>query len=207
MRERWIRAASVGAVVAVVVACCARDARAHKLHLFVTVEGKVLRGEAYLSGGARLRNAEVQVRGPGGEKLGLARTDERGIFRFTPTRRCAHTFIADTGDGHRAEFPVAADELPRALAGAAPASSRPAGTLLPGTAPAATAPAGAPAAAEVPDELADVLTDILTRAVRRELAASEQRIGVRDVIAGIGYIFGLAGLWMMWRYRRRPGAN
>ena len=82
MRERFVKAASAGAVVAAVVACCARDARAHKLHLFVTVEGKVLRGEAYLSGGGRLRNAEVLVRGPGGEKLGVARTDAQGQWRF-----------------------------------------------------------------------------------------------------------------------------
>jgi len=177
------------------------DARAHKIRVFAEAKGRMIRGEVYLSGGGTCRNVEVVVRGPRGAELGRTRTDEKGVFQFAPTVRCDHKFIVETQDGHRAEFPLEAGELPPGLpapAGGAVASTPP---------PAATSPATAPAAGEPADQTPEALAAILRRAVRKELAASEDRVRMRDVLGGIGYIFGVLGVVMMWKCRKRRGAS
>jgi hypothetical protein len=46
---------------------------------------------------------------------------------------------------------------------------------------------------------------MIAQVVRKELEAHERRIRLRDVIAGIGYIFGLAGVVVL--VRRRDGRS
>jgi len=93
----------------------AGPAMAHKLTVFAAVQGTKISGEAYFRGGAPVRKATVAVLGPKGEKLGETTTDEEGKFTFVPRVRCDHRLVASAGEGHAAEFTVAADELPRGL--------------------------------------------------------------------------------------------
>jgi nickel transport protein len=54
-------------------------------------------------------------------------------------------------------------------------------------------------------ELAALIEQAVARQVRplrEELLAAQGRAGLRDVLGGIGYIFGLAGVLMWWRSRR-----
>ena len=93
----------------------AGPAMAHKLTVFAAVQGTKISGEAYFRGGAPVRKATVAVLDPKGEKLGETTTDEEGKFTFVPRVRCDHRLVASAGEGHAAEFTVAADELPRGL--------------------------------------------------------------------------------------------
>jgi len=181
------------------------DALAHKLNVYVVAAGRSIRGEAYFSGGGRPKNVEVLVLGPGGEELGRTRTDEKGIFHFLATRRCDHTFVVETDDGHRAEDTVEAEELPNDLPAPPGAQSRPAAAPSTATAPAAARATTSPTTQEAIDRTVDALLGVLGRTVRKELEASEDRIRIRDVIGGIGYIFGVVGLVMMWKYRGKRG--
>jgi len=194
--SRTLLAAAIAALV-----LAAGPAGAHKVNLFAEADGATVRGEAYFTGGGRPRNVVVQVVGPAAEALGETRTDDAGRFTFTATRRCDHTFVIDTGDGHLAKFTVEAAELPASLPGprigARPARAQP-------TRPSTTAPSEAvPALGEANDALAEVVA----RAVRRELRARDQDVRVRDVIAGIGYIVGLAGLASLLLRRKRDRAG
>jgi len=181
------------------------DALAHKLNVYAVAAGRSIRGEAYFSGGGRPKNLEVLVLGPAGEELGRTRTDEKGVFHFLATSRCDHTFVVETGDGHRAEHTVEADELPKDLPAPSGAASRPAAAPSTATAPAATSPTTSPTTQEAIDQTLDALLEVLGRAVRKELEASEDRVRIRDVIGGIGYIFGAVGLVMLWKYRMKRG--
>ena len=49
-----------------------------------------------------------------------------GTFAFEAQRRCDHLLVAESGDGHRAQWLVAADELPPSLSSPGMSSSRPA---------------------------------------------------------------------------------
>ena len=174
-------------VVAALLWC--GSASAHQMRIFATVEGKAIVGECFLSGGARPNDCPVAIFGPGGEKLGETRTDERGAFRFVPGARVDHRIVVDTGDGHRAEFTIKAEDLPASLPQHPDASG--------------------PHARHDEDEGEHDLDERIAEAVarqlrplRRQIDHLEHRIGLRDVLGGLGYIFGLAGVAFYFRRRR-----
>jgi nickel transport protein len=201
-----LRAAISTAVLAIAALLALQDdALAHKLNVYAVAAGRSIRGEAYFSGGGRPKNIEVVVLGPGGEELGRTRTDDKGVFRFLATRRCDHTFVVETADGHRAEHTVEADKLPNDLPAPPAAASRPAAAPSTAAAPAATSPTTSPTTQEAIDKTLYALVGVFAQAVRKELKASEDRTRIRDVIGGIGYIFGAVGLLTMWKYRGKRG--
>ena len=100
---------------------------AHKLTLFAVVQGKTISGEAYFRGGSPVRSTAVTVLDAHGDKLGETATDEEGKFTFEPRWCCDHRLVLRAGEGHVAEFTIAADELPRTL----PARDRAAGENKP----------------------------------------------------------------------------
>ena len=180
------------------------SASAHKLKLFATVEGAAIRGYAYFPGGGRAKDVAVRVLGPGDAKLGETRTDGKGDFAFEATVRCDHRLVAETADGHRAEFLVEAAELPDTVPppptadrpGAEPAkpSTRGAERPVPGTA----APPG--------PELRSLVEQAVSRQMRplrEQLEAYEERRRLQDVLGGIGYIVGIAGIVFYFLGARR----
>ena len=63
----------------------------------------------------------------------------------------------------------------------------------------------------IPPSDPNALRALVARTVRNELDSYEQRTGLRDVVSGIGYVFGTWGVVMMvMRHRKRnagpPGA-
>lgn len=167
---------------------------AHRLKVFAAADGAVIRGRAYTSAGTPLCDVPLQVCGPDGRHLGEVTTDGAGEFAFTATVRCAHTFILETADGHAARFTVSAAELPAEL-----------------PAPAATATAAPPPAPHAPTETVAPATGLAEeiRLLRQQVAAHraaidayEERRRVQDLIGGVGYLLGIAGLFFFLKARQ-----
>ncbi len=93
----------------------ASPASAHILKVYAEVSGDMIVGEGYFSSGSVPSQQPVEVFGPNKQKIGETVTDEKGKFKFKPTRKQNHTFVMDAGEGHRAEWTVESDELPSAL--------------------------------------------------------------------------------------------
>lgn len=192
------------------------SAQAHRIILSAEAIGRTIRGYAYFQGGGKLRNAEIRVVGPGGQELGRTKTDDAGEFVFQAARRCDHTLVYDSGDGHRVECTIKAEELPNDLpVGGGPAagvgapatsSASAPGVPVPPVPPAPPAPPGdaAPAAGGSPTASQDIHA-IVARAVRREFERHDQEVRFRDVIAGVGYILGLMGLVAYFKRPRPAG--
>lgn len=200
-RVTWATRAAVAAAMWVAPAA----ATAHKVNLFAWAEGPTIRGEAYFTGGGRPQNLPVEVLDAAGRPLAQTKTDAEGRFAYTPARRCEHRFVIETEDGHRAECKVSAADLPASLPPAA--GGAPAAVPSPQTQPAAHRPAAATAPSEPLAVSVEALRREVRQTVRRELEAYEQRVRIRDVIGGIGYIFGLAGLAMLLRRRKAERAG
>ena len=196
------RQTSLLSLAALLVLLPAAPTYAHRLNIFACTEGEQIVGSAYFAGGGRPANMNVLVLNPGGRELGRAITNAEGEFTFTPTHSVDHHFVINTGDGHRAEFVVPADELPagRDEPVAATASNVPTVDDLPSKSDKTASPADQPAsAAPRVDEAA--LERIVRSAVSKEVAPLRQQLDeqavqvrMRDVIGGIGYIVGLAAL-------------
>jgi nickel transport protein len=168
-------------------------AAAHKLNVFAHVEGTSIRGNAYFRGGGKAQNASVVALDPAGKELGRTTTDAQGDFTLEARADCDYRLVVDAGDGHGGEYTVPAAELPKGLPhweSSAANAEKP------------TAAASSPLAAETSDSSTaadDPLAakiDALNKQVvqlRQEIHDSDDRLRLRDLLGGLGYILGLTG--------------
>uniref|UniRef100_Q07Q71 Cobalt ABC transporter permease n=1 Tax=Rhodopseudomonas palustris (strain BisA53) TaxID=316055 RepID=Q07Q71_RHOP5 len=173
------------------------EALAHKMKLFATAEAAVVSGRVYFSPGGQALDAQVTATTPDGATVFVGRTDQQGAFHFEVLRRVDHRLTADGGDGHEASFTIKATELPASLPADPTSSSASVPPPTPSSDPppaiaAVTAPAE-PATAD----LAALIEQSVARQVRplrEQLDSYQEAVRWHDVLGGIGYIIGLAGL-------------
>ena len=175
---------------------------AHTLKVFAAAEGERILGEAYFVGGAPAVGAVIRIMDSGGHELARLQPDGQGQFDYRVDRRMSYRVVADSLDGHRASWTVGADELSPRL----PEPDQ--GSTAPGSGAAGDAGAAEPIAGNIPQcGLEDAVERAMARQVkplREELRAHEERVRFRDVLGGLGYIVGLAGLGV-WLNSRRGG--
>jgi nickel transport protein len=167
-------------------------AEAHLLKLFAYVEGQEIHGSAYFAGGAAATGAPVTVTGADGQTLATLPTDPQGAFRYHADSAGDYRLRVDTGDGHQAEWLIRAAEF---------------GQAVPETAIAATPPSApqSPAGSVADARLAALIEQALARQIgplREALQRSDERARLSDILGGIGFIFGLAGIALWWRGRQ-----
>ena len=189
-------------------------ALAHKLNVFAAAEGRRIQGEVYFSGGAKAADVPVTVTNPAGDVLAELRTAPDGSFSYEATAAVAQHIVAETLDGHRGEWQVTAAELAGAFSAPSAAvdtpDSQPNALVPHGTKSAA--PQSTEASPGTGPELDAALAAAIERAVarqvrplREEALAARDAVQFRDVLGGIGYIIGLAGLGLWWQCRRTRG--
>jgi nickel transport protein len=215
-------------LVAVVSLAWAGGAEAHKLKAFATVEGAVVSGYAYFTPGGRAQQADVTITGPGGVEVLKTGVSGQGEFHFVAKQRVDYVITVDGGDSHVATYTIHASDLPDSLptpegdkilpldpptaaTAAAPDAAAP-------PQPEAQAPTPAPSnaanAADVaivsvdPASLRAMIRESVAREVnplREQLDAFQEAVGWRDVVSGLGYIFGLCGVaYGFYSWRRSP---
>ena len=189
-RHRVTGLLAVGALLLTVVP----PVEAHRLRVFAFAEDGRIQGSAYFVGGAPAAGARLRVRDPAGNLLAEPVADAAGEFAFAVAGPVDHRIVADSGDGHQARWTVTAAE--------AQPGSRPAGD--PGDGPPASRAEGAAT------DLGAVVERAVARQLRplrEQLLACEEQTRFRDVLGGLGYILGLAGLAAWWRRGRAPRAR
>lgn len=165
---------------------------AHETHLLVTAEGARLVGRAHFGAGVPVRGGSVRVSTPDGALLAELRTDDEGKFAFDAAWRCGHVFELNTVDGHHAEYTVPAEQLPAQL------PARPGIATSPQLAP----HSGSAIEGELERALARQLTPL-----RQQIDAWRTQTEFRDVIGGVGYVFGILGIVAYLRARRLAAAG
>lgn len=177
---------------------------AHNVVGGVYVNGFNIEGEAGFSNGS-MANAGtvVKVSDQAGIPLGEVITDDEGFFVFTAKKRITHVFEINMGAGHTLKMQLPAEELPD--------------SLDPSIAVSLTADENAQSVVSqqqvatnnqaVPNN--QITSLMLEKAIakqikplRREIRELKEKSGLRDIIGGIGYIFGLLGLVAFLRDRK-----
>jgi nickel transport protein len=182
-------------------------AHAHKLKVFATAEGRMIHGSAYFRVGAPAKGAKVEVFGPAGRRLAEAVTDGKGEFTVEAKVRGDHRIVVVSGDGHRAEYTLEAEELPDDLPGAAGGPE--AAAERPGPAVAAPGPGqGGPPPAEL-ERMIERAVSKQVNPLREQLARFEEKRTLLDLVGGIGYIVGIVGVafYFLGTARRRRAAS
>ncbi len=150
-------------------------ASAHNLRLFAAQQGNLVEGEAYFAGAGPAAGAHIRLEQEGQQQRQLT-TDAQGQFSLMLPGPGIYELVADAGQGHQTRWTL--DSL--TVTGAAPE-------------PTTTQP--------TPSETATLAQQL--RALQRDLEALRSERRLQDIIGGLGYILGLAGLaaWIMGRRR------
>lgn len=181
-----------------VLSLAGMPALAHQIQVFAFADGDRIEGSAYFVGGGAASGAAVRVLDAQGGLLAELVPDSEGGFSYRAEAPLDHLVVAETGDGHRAEWRVSAAELAPGFPGIqaqGAESGGPAAELAPKDAPA-------------DPELAALIEQAVARQVRplrQELMAAQGQARLRDILGGVGYILGLAGLLAWWRSRHPRG--
>ncbi|MBN1908115.1 MAG: carboxypeptidase regulatory-like domain-containing protein, partial [Pirellulales bacterium] len=160
--------------------------------------------------GSPVANAQVYVFDPDGFKIGSAKTDDKGEFAYTATRRCDHRFVVNAGGGHGVEKTLPEARLPQSLPAEHNHDEEPPAdhdhTAGDHDHEATVSPVHNHDESDhdAADEQAwrkEVL-DQLSR-LQIEVHSLERASKVRDILGGIGYILGLAGISFYFLGRRK----
>lgn len=189
------------------------DAWAHRVNIFAYVEGPDVVVECGYSKSKRVREGSVEVfDATTGSLLLSGKTDDQGMFRFAVPEqaraaRADMRLVLKAGEGHQAEWLVRAEEfagtphpVPRTQDGAVGAGAAPPAAERPASA-SPLAPSSGLTRAEL-DEALNTALDAKLAPLQRAMR-EEREPGMRDIIGGIGWIFGLVGVAAYITSRRR----
>lgn len=167
------------------------QAEAHKIHVFAWSSGDTVTVESSFSGNKPLLHGKIIVKNnKSGSILLQGNGDDKGIFSFNippeAKKQKADLLIVVSGsEGHQGEWLVPATEY-----------------LLENTIPETDHLPNINSA-----KLRQMIKEILAQElgpIKRSLAQNkQQKPGFRDIVGGIGYLLGLAGL-TAWLRNRKP---
>ncbi len=173
-------------------------AHAHRVTVFAWVEGGTVHTQSKFSGGKRVQGGKIEVHNAQGIKLLEGTTDEQGYFAFPVPKANEIKVDLTAGMGHSNHWVVRADELGFV-------QSDPTRETKISAAPLTPPGHAAPAAQACLN--AKTVEQIVERALEKKLAPiraqlAEQNWGLRDIVAGFGYILGLMGLGSYIHHRK-----
>ncbi|MDR1855772.1 MAG: cobalamin biosynthesis protein CbiL [Desulfovibrio sp.] len=228
---RWAAIAALLVFAAGLCGPWCRPAYAHRVSVFAWVNGDMVETESGFSRGNPVVQGTITAfDAVSGDQLAQGVTDAEGRYAFpvpAAIRGSGHglRIRVDAGEGHRSEWILDAGDIPgssgegRTLqAEATPPSGKgyPSpgkGTPSPETpSPSASMPSppsgmAPPPSGTTPSELRTILSSVLDEKlapIRRSLALLERpEPGLRDIVGGIGWIVGIAGIVLYFRGRRR----
>jgi nickel transport protein len=170
------------------------------LNLFAQGRGTRISGRVYFSGDIAARQVDVLARNASGRELDRTKTDDDGRFTITARARVDYFLTAETIDGHSATYLLSAAELSDGLptndATSASTPAEPADDVR---------PRDTVGALGEDSTASNASTEVLQQQIERlrdQIDQLEHRLQFRDILGGIGYILGLAGIAMYMKSRR-----
>ena len=222
------------AVLCCLLCLLPEQAAAHGVYIFAWADGPRICTSSYFSKSSKVRGGEVIMADSRGTVLGSGRSDDTGAFCFSPPQEAQElVFTVLAGQGHRGDYALpatdvglaiaarqreAAEDAPPAVQSGGPAPEKTAPALdgnTPGPAGNTPAPAAAAPPAEralSPAERREVLA-LIREELGQELGPVRQALaeqgrdpspGFRDILGGLGWIFGLAAIGALY-YNRKKG--
>jgi cobalt/nickel transport system permease protein len=175
-------------IIPILIGLCSQ-AYAHRVNLFAWYDGKMILAEGYFSSGNKAMNSTILVLDSGGKEVFHGMTDKQGKFSFKPPGNGKYCLVLKAGMGHRAEALVSVQGME-----SGPAAPE-AGQAGPQTAESPELKGTVTLTGTEFEQILDSKLNPIKEQLLR-LAKQGDRVGFRDVVAGLGYIAGLMGLAM-----------
>ncbi len=173
-------------------------AQAHGVHIFAWTEGNTIFTESYYNDNKKVINGSISVYDPFGKEILKGNTNERGEFSFKIPQKTDLRIVLTSSMGHGAEYLFNLDESP------AGADTLTAGAETQEAEHTATETEIHVSRNEIRKIVEDALDDRL-KPLSRNIAElrKEKGPGITEIIGGIGYIFGLMGVVLYLRSKKR----
>ncbi|OLQ80590.1 hypothetical protein BIT28_15760 [Photobacterium proteolyticum] len=175
------------------LAVSSTSAYAHRMKAFSWVEGEAIEGEAYFTNGQMAADSTVELL-VDQKVVATTQSDEEGQFRFEALAAGDYQIRTDAGQGHVAtyyisasEFSVDESDMDIVVEPSGPEASQSQKTVD-----------STLSKAQVEQAVAKAI-----RPLREQLDQYEAKVRLHDILGGIGYIFGLFGLFVLYRSRRQ----
>jgi nickel transport protein len=158
---------------------------AHNVYIFAWVEGDTIYTESYFGGDKRVNEGLIRVLDLTGKELLKGKTNEMGEFSFKIPQKADMRIILEASMGHKAEYLFKAEEFSDTAENAHKEE--------------------ADTDADKIRAMIEEVIDSRLSPISRKLAGLEKNRGpgLTEVIGGIGYIFGIMGLIMYLKARKK----
>jgi len=183
---------------ALLVLLTAIPALAHKVRIFAWEDSGTIVTESQFSGGRPAKNAVISVIDTAtGQQIVSGTTDGEGVFRFPspPAGGGALEIVIDGGEGHKNSWLFKTEEE-TGNSNTAQATHQ----KIP-------APQKSSTVTVTKEELQQIVEGVLDKKlapIKRTLAENADRgPRLQDILGGIGYIFGLAGIAAYFQSRKK----
>ena len=194
------------------------NASAHNVVSGVYADGMIIEGEiGYSNGDMAEAGSPVKVLDENGGLIAELALNESGAFIYEAKTATKHVFKANLSAGHVAEMIVEAEEihLPIGQSKASVVKTAGAGNQVKEPDNMADAispklvPKGATLGSDVTvDQLESIVRSAVAQQIRplqKELKAYKEKVMLRDIAGGLGFIFGLFGVAAWMASRRKQG--
>lgn len=210
-------------VLATIILCCS-VAQAHKIRVFAYADNGTITAEASFSSGRPAKNSKVMVHNGNGETLLTGTTNDQGIFRFAIPRQAKATgmdlnIVVDVGEGHRGAWLLDAADYSTVDYSAAQSADSADDSFAENSRNGTSSGENSSAApsATPPDNTLNCqdIEATVERIMAKELAPLKRMIArqrthttsLQDIIGGLGYILGLAGILFYFKAKQRTSSN
>ncbi len=168
-------------------------ALAHKVIIFAWVEGDTVFTESKFSGGKRAKNAQVLVFDRIGKQLLEGKTNNKGEFSFKIPKLTDLRIVLNASMGHKAEWMIPESEIRKSC-----------GDLGSRKADESSKPIAIGLSEKDIKGLIEESLDRKLRPIIKIMTESQSKgPSVTEIIGGIGYIFGLMGVAIYFKNKRK----
>jgi len=194
---------SIGLILALLIGS---NALAHKVNVFAYAEDGMVHTESYFSDGRKVMDSTVEVFDAQNNKLLLTgRTDKNGEFSFKIPQATGLRIVLTASMGHKNEYFLSEDEVRDAIGIAKVPEKSPPERVetekMEEFPEAVTQVYG-----ERLEALMEQVVEKKTAPIMKKLLKIEEQMqkpSLQDIIGGLGYIVGLMGIGIYFRYKRK----
>jgi len=179
---------------------------AHKVNLFAYAENGMVYTESYFSGGKKVIGSTIEVFDAKNNKLLLTgKTDKNGEFSFKIPEATGLRIVLTASMGHKNEYLLSEDEVRDAIGIAKLPEKSPPEKME-------TEKRQAPPekATQIYDDrlesLMEQVVEKKTAPIMKKLLKIEEQMqkpSLQDIIGGLGYIIGLMGIGIYFKYKKK----
>jgi nickel transport protein len=191
-------------LVLVLVLLSVSPSRAHKVKVFAYGEGEKIITKSYFSNGKAVMHSSITVEdGSTGKTLLHGESDKDGLFEFSippivRQERIGLKIILNTGEGHRAEWLLSADEYLEDSGGDLQRETAASRSVVVKDVEQVSLSSAIRQSSCDEEVISRIVDDALDRklAPLKEMLQQSRDSGpdFRDILGGIGWIIGLAGI-------------